>query len=274
MKLLERIAFRLLRHCEYQLQDIWDSWRLVLANKGATDEHTLTRRINRFLMMGQLKSHWAMRGVDLVIDVGGYEGDFSANLRRQGFDGQIVCVEPNPDLQDKLLKRFVSDPKWRLETAAVGMESGQVELSVSRDRSFSSTLPFSSEAARIFGQLVELGRSVTVQRKRLEQVIEETERLAGRSFKSILLKSDTQGLDREVVDSLGDFLDRVVVLHVEVPAIPIYRGVGGMPEHLEHYARLGFDIAGCYPVSWTSEGAVVEFDCVYVRAPHRMIARY
>lgn len=265
MTILERAAFWFLRQSGYELRDVWDSWRLVLANKDPGDQHSLVRHINRHLMSEQLMEQCRVRRVDLAVDVGACHGDFVANLRRSGFGGRVISVEPNPDLHDKLRKRFDSDPDWRLYDVAVGSGGETVELSISSDISFSSTLSFAPEARRIFGDLVSESRVVRVPRRLLGEVIAEDEGRSGMRYQSIFLKSDTQGLDRVVVDSMAAHLDLVTMLMVEVPAIAIYEGLGSMHEHLKYYETKGFRIAGCYPVSWTAQGEVVEFDCIYLR---------
>lgn len=262
---LERIGFHLLRRSGYHLIDIWDSWRLVLANKDSRDDHALTRRINAFLLMQQLKRHCCERRVDLVIDVGACEGDFAAKIRLRGYAGEIICVEPNPELHSQLLHRFAADAKWRLEAVAVGKDEGSMELAVPKDKSFASALHFSDDAKEIFGSLVQVARSFKVPKKALSRMIAELEAATNNHYFSILLKSDTQGMDQEVLESLGPYLHRVEVLTVEVPVIPVYKGTGSLPEHLDYYTRMGFAIAGCYPVSWTARGEVVEFDFLFVK---------
>jgi FkbM family methyltransferase len=259
-----RLAFQLLRSAGYRLTDVWDSWRLVFADAEPDDDHALRRRINRYLLFRQLGLLVKSKSVDLVVDVGAFQGEFAKGLRRVGYDGQVVCVEPNPDRHRELERAAISH-RLHLCRNSVGSVPGSALLMVPQDASFASTIPFSPVAQDIFGTLVSPMREFQVQQLPLSIIIRDFQRTTGANCSSIMLKSDTQGLDRMVVQSLGEFLDITRVILVEVPVIELYEGVGSLSEHNEFYESLGFIAAGAYPVSWTSAGEIVEFDFVYIK---------
>lgn len=65
---------------------------------------------------------------DTVIDCGGYEGTFAAEINRI-YHCHVVIFEPIKEFYDGIVRRFEGNPKIRINNAAVGAEPG---LSVKR----------------------------------------------------------------------------------------------------------------------------------------------
>ena len=69
---------------------------------------------------------------DLVIDVGGYQGDYAqAVFERFG----CIVVEPNAEIYEALVKRFNDNPKIQCNPMAIGGESGLEKLYLREDGS-------------------------------------------------------------------------------------------------------------------------------------------
>lgn len=80
--------------------------------------------------MDRLYSQLVQPG-DLVFDIGAHVGDRIAAFRRLG--AMIVAVEPQPALA-KLLRLFYGrDPRVAIEQAAVGRETGSIDLNLNID---------------------------------------------------------------------------------------------------------------------------------------------
>jgi FkbM family methyltransferase len=214
------------------------------------------------MLLQQLSNLIVSRQIDLIIDVGAFKGSFTHKVRKAGFRGPILSVEPNPERQSELRSFGEGQFNWFLSNKAAGVEVRTIQLQVPRDSSFASTLNFSANARSIFGELTADITVYDVEQAPLSSMIEEFG-LGG--AKRILVKCDTQGTDREVIRSLNNYINSVEVLLVEVPCINIYEKGGGLSNHNLYFESLGFGVAGIYPVSWTAEDAVVEFDILYVR---------
>ena len=266
MRLTTKIALQLLKRDGYRLEDIWDSWQLVLADSATRDEHAFRRKMNHYLLFRQLRTLIETHRIGLVVDVGAHVGSFAQSLRKSGYSDSILSVEPNPEHHAKLRHDSSTDPTWDIVPHAIGLSPGTVDIRIPTDGSFASTLPMTADAERIFGSLVSGTRSVRVEQFPLSEIIRLHEIESQSASCPILLKTDTQGLDRVVVQSAGHLIDeRIKVLLVEIPVIALYEGVGGLSSNNEYYESLGFRAAGAYPISWTQGDEVVEFDFVYVR---------
>jgi hypothetical protein len=52
--------------------------------------------------------------IDLIIDVGANEGQFSEEIRVGGYSGRIISFEPTTEAHSRLLKRSQRDPLWNV----------------------------------------------------------------------------------------------------------------------------------------------------------------
>jgi len=70
----------------------------------------------------------------LVIDVGAYEGEFSA-LARADFGARVIAIEPIPEFASALRQRFEGDDLVTVVPGALGRSTGLISLQVAADGS-------------------------------------------------------------------------------------------------------------------------------------------
>jgi FkbM family methyltransferase len=193
--------------------------------------------------------------VDSVVDVGAHHGGFAKLVRQIGFAGSIHSFEPDPVNFEILADRFSTDSRWRGYNLALGATPGELELHVHSSSDFNSFREPSEYGRQQFMTLKQSSnRRVPVQR--LDQSISPDGPL--------LLKSDTQGFDLEVLAGAAALLDRVSILVIELSVQPIYESTPNLLEMLAAVDELGFAPAGMSYV--TLDGAkVIEYDGVFVR---------
>jgi hypothetical protein len=81
---------------------------------------------------------------------------------------------------------------------------------------------------------------------------------------TVLLKTDTQGHDLEVIDGAGDLLQEIPVLLMEVAVVPLYQDAPDFPRVVETLWGRGFELTGAFPVHRYGRARVSEFDCTFV----------
>jgi FkbM family methyltransferase len=177
-------------------------------------------------------------------------------LRELGYGGEIVSFEPTAASFAALESRAREDPHWTVHRLALGSSESELALHVAQEANFTSFLaPTSFSVDRFGGSAVAHDETVPV--RRLDAVVEPRGRM--------LLKTDTQGWDLEVIAGASGILDAVVALQVELAVRPLYEGATGWLEALAALKGLGFR-----PVSLTSVGrddelGLLELDCLLVR---------
>jgi FkbM family methyltransferase len=200
-----------------------------------------------------LKAHAA----DCLVDVGANRGQFASAIRRAGYRGPVVSLEPVPEAFTELQARSASDPNWSVHRVGVAESAGELTLNVSESTPISSFLPVKDDYLA--------GRPpARVQRTERVPVTTLDRLLEGEPYERIFLKTDTQGYDLRVLAGAGDILDRLIGVQIELSVVPIYEGMPNYVEALAVLREMGFILAGMHRVP---SFQIHEFDGVFVRNP-------
>ncbi len=243
----------------------------LIARRDASPQASLVLENETLKHLAAQHVAWLMSryAVDCVLDVGANNGQFAAELRRNGYRGHIVSFEPVPAFADAVEKLAAEDEKWSVRRIALGSSEGTVPIRV--QRTFSSVLPSSEYGKKRFATLRDFAETepVEVPLRRLDAILDELLApvvAAGVTSPRVFLKMDTQGFDLEVFRGLGDRVRDVVGLQSEVALLLIYEQMPRMPAVLAVYEQAGFELTGLYPVTREPDGRVIEYDCTMVRA--------
>jgi FkbM family methyltransferase len=176
--------------------------------------------IRRFIQpeMVQLKDQLHNRNIELVLDIGGNEGQFGSALLRTRYSGKILSFEPLPVPYKKLVNLASKNKRWQVaERAAVGSSVGKIVINESANSVSSSILPIldSHTSAAPKSQYVD---SLTVPIVTLDSINQRLD--LTRSF----LKIDTQGYEMEVLLGAKGILPDVCGIQVEVSIVQLYEG--------------------------------------------------
>jgi FkbM family methyltransferase len=196
-------------------------------------------------------------GVNCVLDVGAHRGGYRDLLRATGYEGEIVSFEPVQALDTG------ADPRWRAHRLALGSTSGSAQINVARERNFTSFLePNAFSVDRFGGSAVD--HTETVEVARLDAIFADV--TAHVAEPRVLLKTDTQGWDLEVIEGAAGVLDRVVALQAELSVRAIYEGSTDWLQTLARLRELGFRPAQLTSVGRDDSLGLLELDCLLVRA--------
>jgi FkbM family methyltransferase len=202
--------------------------------------------------------------VNVVIDVGGRQGEYGQWLRRNGYRGWIFSFEPVRQSFAILSQRAGADDLWVLHNCALGSEAGQAQINVTEGTAFSSFLTPSAYASATFGARPAIAGSEQVEIKTLDAVLRGLLDRVG-TPRGIYLKLDTQGWDLEVLRGASASLDRIDALQSEIGAQSLYEGMPTMRESLVHLETIGFAVSGMFAVHLDQRLRIVDFDCVAVK---------
>jgi FkbM family methyltransferase len=202
--------------------------------------------------------------IDLVLDVGANTGQFGRRLRHLGYHGDIISFEPSSAARTALLAAAAGDQRWTIRAEAVGREPGHAQLSIFRDSTFSSLRAINARGRERFGDLVQLVGEETVEVVTLDSICPS---LVPGGSRRILLKTDTQGFDLEVLRGASETLKAAVVVLSEATTLPIYESAPQLEELLQTLKRAGFTPSGFYPIGRQAPPslALIELDCFFVR---------
>lgn len=197
------------------------------------------------------------RKIDTVIDVGANIGQFGESLRADGYRGNILSFEPTHACFQILARKAAADGNWEAQQCGLGAAPGTAVLHASKLSVFNSLLELSSVAA-LHDQRMEVDHTEEISIRTLDQVATP---LQG----NILLKIDTQGYEKQVIEGGRQTIARVAGILMELPVIHTYKGEWHFHEALKYMSEIGFVPAQIQAVGYhgADNASAVEFDCLF-----------
>jgi FkbM family methyltransferase len=197
------------------------------------------------------------RQIDTVIDVGANVGQFGQDLRTRGYRGKIVSFEPIASVYQTLAATTTTDTQWESHNCALGAEAGEATIHVSQASVFSSILP-STQAATRYDKTAAIAKTETIAVRRLDDTCRG---LSG----NVLLKIDTQGFERQVLEGGRAMLSTLKGVLMELPIVHLYQRTWRFHEAVAFMDEAGFVPAQIRPVNYHSADPVsqVEVDCLF-----------
>lgn len=205
------------------------------------------------------------RNINCVIDVGGNRGQSAQRMRNLGYTGRIVSFEPSPTVLPVIRAAADKDPNWTVRPVALSSEPGQAELRLHRGPELDSlhdALPGVVDQIPIMEETGTATITLSTLADEFEQIV------AGIGEPHVLLKSDTQGHDAEVLRGAGEkgLDEAVVAVLVELAAQPIYSGQPLMTTVMDLIMTDGFTPVAFEPWFESSDGLrMVELDALFMR---------
>jgi FkbM family methyltransferase len=241
------------------LRELHESLRLIPKDGIAWDDS-----LPQAAALAHLRHLLRLHRIDLVIDVGANRGLFAQQVRRLGFDGEIVSFEPLANLRRELLVAAARDGRWRILPMALGRASEDRDFHVYRDDTFSSFHAINRAGRDRFADLVVETTTERVAVRPLDQLWPE---LSGGRSHRILLKTDTQGHDLEVMAGAAEVLCLTHAVVAEASFQAIYDHSAGFAELADGLAGRGFVPSGLFPLSHRqTDLALIEVDAFFTKA--------
>jgi len=158
--------------------------------------------------------------IDLILDVGANTGQFSSEVRREGYEGNIVSFEPLSEAYDSLRKNSQADGKWIIHPrCAIGDCNGESEINIAGNSASSSLLPMLDSHLSVAPHTAYVGKEL-VPIRTLDIVVPDYVA----KFKNPFLKIDTQGFEWQVLNGAQNVLPKMRGVLIELSLLPLYEG--------------------------------------------------
>jgi len=205
----------------------------------------------------------AYHNIDLVFDVGANIGQYAKSLRDLGYSGRIVSFEPLSSAYSQLKAASKKDPLWEIAPqTAIGNQEGEIIINIAGNSYSSSALPMldahlesAPESAYSGSETVKLSRLDTLAK---DYIKSET--------KSIFLKIDVQGLEKQVIEGATAILPSIKGIKLELSLVPLYEGQVMFKEMIDIIEKLGYELYGIEP-GFTAEktGRMLQMDGIFFK---------
>jgi FkbM family methyltransferase len=215
-----------------------------------------TKLIEDFLARTYLRDVLKRFNINCVLDVGAQNGSFAKHLRWIGYDGHLLCFEPNPEEFRHLSKEFEADARWRGFNVALGSQNTTQSFNITSNSLLSSFM--TPKNAKV-------NYTCEVEVKRLDSLFEDL--IKHIPTPRIFMKIDTQGYDVEVIKGTGEHINNILVLQSEISVQPIYENIPHYIEALAFYESLGFQLMDLFTVLRDKKKGnnIIEYDCLMAR---------
>jgi len=201
--------------------------------------------------------------ISCVLDVGANSGQFGRRLRLAGYNGRIVSFEPVDEPYRRLAETAKHDARWRAVQLALGDRAGSATIHVSSYSQYSSLLGQTGFCIQNHPGAEPIADEV-VPVKRLDDVFQDYVR----ADDQVLLKVDTQGFERAVLDGASAVLPQIRGVHLEVSFKAMYQGELLAPEMIDRLSRDGFTLVLLEPLYHMLEpGKLAQADALFFRLP-------
>lgn len=157
--------------------------------------------------------------IDTVIDVGASTGGYGRVMRSIGYKGNIISFEPIEKSYLKLKTYCSKDKKWKAYHYALGEHNGQAVIYISGNYDSSSILEMreshikSSPHSKVIG-------AENIEIRTLDSIFNEINEYSN----NILLKVDTQGYEKQVLDGAMTSLPQIKGIQIEMSFEELYSG--------------------------------------------------
>jgi FkbM family methyltransferase len=198
-----------------------------------------------------------------VVDVGAYEGEFTASVARTCGVRHGVLIEPLPGRAARLRQRF-PPPRFQVVECAASDATGRAHLKAQEAEFTSSVLPIRGELHAFSGVPLGTTREIPCALETLDHL------LSGTAFGQIdLLKIDVQGYEDRVLRGADETLARTRWVWVEVSFMPLYDGSCTFEDVHRLLGAAGFGLTDLEPGFRSPEGELLQSDALFSRRTDR-----
>lgn len=194
-----------------------------------------------------------------VVDVGANKGQFALAARRWAPRARVISFEPLSRPAKIFREVFSRDPYVTLHQVAIGRESGQSAIHVSRKDDSSSLLPISELQEKLFPGTAERTTEL-VRVEPLHDLVSSREVVA-----PALLKLDVQGFEIAALQGCDRLLGRFDYVYAECSFVELYSGQSLAHQVVEYLGDRGFRLKGVYNMTYDYVGVAVQGDFLFSR---------
>jgi FkbM family methyltransferase len=229
-----------------------------LARKAGFDVVSYSPMCSHELRRAQLLRE---RGVGLVLDGGANRGQYAKRLRQLGYEGEILSVEPIPEVFAELARAARQDSRWHCVNAALGETAGEASLHLNPISEVSSLLA-ATGAVNTAGW--QEGSTIRVPMRTVDEVVADSG--SARSV-PLFLKLDLQGYELPALAGAARSLERVCAIELEASTVALYRDAALLPEVVARLDALGFAVFSVDSALVDYEsGRILQLDLLFTRA--------
>jgi FkbM family methyltransferase len=215
--------------------------------------------IRHRVLAGAEHRHMLSPELATVIDIGANRGQFTLAVRRWSPKARVISFEPLGGPANIFRDVFAGDDRVTLHQVAVGPESGESVIHISRREDSSSLLPISDLQDRLFPGTAEKATEV-IRVEPLDSFLRPEDIIA-----PALLKLDVQGFEISALRGCERLLQYFDYVYAECSFLELYSGQALADEVVAYLGEQGFRLKGVYNMAYSRTGASVQGDFLFAK---------
>ncbi|MCC6687413.1 MAG: FkbM family methyltransferase [Fimbriimonadaceae bacterium] len=206
--------------------------------------------------------------VELLIDAGAANGDWTQSNTPDSFTGKMFSIEPQESRLAEVRAKASGDPRWVVAAAALGAEESVMDLHISKNQDSSSLLDSTAENEGVFGAGVEyVGMQAGTRVAPLDALLSENGLSGLRSW----IKMDVQGYEDRLIAGASEAMKVAQVVEVELTGFPAYKAGVSMGQMVTLMVNHGFELASLDHIYYNNRrGLLAVADALFVRPEFRL----
>ena len=199
--------------------------------------------------------------IDTLFDIGANVGQFAIEIRELGYSKRIISFEPLKSAFEDLKNASLKDKNWIINNYALGNEDINSVINVAGN----------SESSSIFNMLpVQLNsapKSKYITQEKIEiKKLDSVFNSFCNKDDSVMIKVDTQGYEKNVIDGANASLIRIKVIQLEMALVQLYENEILFIDMINYLDNKGFQLFSLEPgFSDPTTGRLLEVDGIFVK---------
>ena len=176
-------------------------------------------------------------GINKIIDVGANVGQYALLVKELGFSGQIISFEPLSSAFSTLKEVSDKHNNWQAHNYALGNENTETVINIS-ENSFSSSILNMLPQHLKSAPASKFINTEKIQIRTLDSIFDTLHTASDK----ILLKIDTQGFEKKVLEGAGNSLHKITGIQLEMSIVPLYKSELILEEMITYLKNSGFTL--------------------------------
>jgi FkbM family methyltransferase len=171
-----------------------------------------------------------LQNCDFIIDIGANNGDWISKVRKTGYKGDALCIEPLKSNYHRLKNRHI--PRTKCLNYAIGKKNGSIRINHASNNGLSSSiLELNDYHIKAAPHVKFIGKQ-SVKMIKLSKLLNEHKK------KAIYIKIDVQGYELQVLKSIQKSnFQRVHAFEIETNLVSTYKNAS-LIEDIIKFLRL------------------------------------
>jgi len=200
-------------------------------------------------------------GINTLFDIGANSGQYAKEMRKLGYAGKIISFEPLETAYAALAQSASEDENWDAKNFALGHEDTKSVINIAGNSWSSSILTMLPKHEENAPESKYVGQQ-EIEVKTLDSIYNSLVTPGSK----VMLKIDTQGFEKNVIDGGVNSLKDVIIIQLEMSLVPLYSDEMLFMDMINYLDERGFMLFSIEEGFASPEtGQLLQADGIFVR---------